>query len=131
MPDDVGHRRCARMGLYIFSRLVLASWVRTVCAESIACAREVEIGNLSYVRAKSVGGELPVCAGARFVQACLMGAQVWGFETGVQYPSRMTGVLTCAACGMCRCVRARDSCKIACRVFTSGDAGPVYSIPRV
>ena len=51
-------------GVYIFSRLVLAPCVRTVCTESIACAREVGIRNPSHVRVRSVGGELPVCAGA-------------------------------------------------------------------
>ena len=64
------------MGLNTFSRLVLASWERKVCAQSIACACEVEIRNPSHVRARSVGGELPVCAGARFVQDRLTGTHV-------------------------------------------------------
>ena len=42
----------------------------------------------------------------------LTGAHDRGFGTDVKYPSRMTGVSTCAACGMCRCVRAGDFCKI-------------------
>ena len=52
------------MDLYIYFRLELASWVRTLCAESITGAREVVIRNPSHVRARSVGGELPVCADA-------------------------------------------------------------------
>ena len=64
------------MGLYILSRLVPASWVGTVCAESVACAREVAIRNPSHIRAKSVCGEFPVCAGACFVQDRLTGSLV-------------------------------------------------------
>ena len=46
---------------------MLASWVRTVCAKSIACTRDVGICNPLHVRPRSVGGEFPVFAGTRFV----------------------------------------------------------------
>ena len=47
-----------------------------MCAESIANVHEVGICNSSHVRGKSVGGELPVCAGVRFAQDRLTGAHV-------------------------------------------------------
>ena len=59
-----------------FSRRVLARWVRIVCAGSISYTHEVGIRNPSNVRARSVAGEVPVCAGVRFVQNCLTGAHV-------------------------------------------------------
>ena len=83
-----------------------------MCAESIAFTREVEIRNPSHIRAMSVGVELRVCAGVRFVQVRLTGTHVRGFGAGLQCPLRMTGVSTCAACGMCWCVRVCDVCKV-------------------
>ena len=62
------------MDLYVFSRQVLASWVRTVCVECIARTSEVGIRNASHVRVRSVGRVFPVCAGVRFVQDRLTGA---------------------------------------------------------
>ena len=52
------------------------SWVRIACGESIACLRDVGIRNPSHVRARSVGGELPVCANVQFVQDRLTGVYV-------------------------------------------------------
>ena len=60
--------RCVCM---FFFRQLLASWLNTVYTE------------FSHVRARSVGGEMPVCASVRFVQDRLMRARVRWFGTGV------------------------------------------------
>ena len=45
-----------------------------MCTESVACTREVETRNPPHVRARSVGREVLVGAGVRFVQDLLTGA---------------------------------------------------------
>ena len=105
------------MSLYIFPRLVLASWVRTVCAKSIACAREVGQWRVAGVcgraiRARSLDGcshEVirDLCTVSLTYDRCyyLHGVRYVPMCVGVRF-MRLTGAYV-------KYVRARDSCKIA------------------
>ena len=141
-----GHTICARLlgGCW---RQVIRDWYTV----SFACDRRLCTSGVRYVPICAGVQYVPVCEGVRFVQDSLTGAHVRGFGTGMQCPSRVTGVYAHPVCGMCRfvracdlcniaervltsdgpCVRAYDLCNITGRVLTSGGSGPVYSAPRV
>ena len=118
------------MGLYIFSRLVLASWVRAVSAKSIACAREVGIViRRMYARGRSLMSRRCV----REHDSCKIARRVLtsGYSGPVYNAPRVYPAFLHTHRGVCAGVCGRAVlCKIARRVFTSGNSGAVYSVSR-